>query len=176
MGAYVIHYLIEHHPVPPKMVLLGIWVVFFPKTFEPLIALKKLFVSKTGQLKKTNPEMGFDEENSKKNVGLWIRANTPPSEKVYVAGYSAQIQLYSERVSPSVYFNVTQTVFAKKRLFRDLLFNKAGMIVVPGLDKYSNIVDGDIRQFISRLVTESYLLDTTIENYAIYKYNRNSNY
>jgi hypothetical protein len=176
MGAYVIHYFIGHHPVPPKMVLLGIWIVFFPKTFEPLIALKKLLVSKTSQLKKTNHETGFDEENSKKNVGLWIRSNTLPSEKVYVAGYSAQIQLYSERVSPSVYFNVTQTAFSKKRLFRDLLFNKPGMIVVPGLERYSNIVDGDIRQFISRLATENYLLDTTIENYAIYRYNRNFNH
>lgn len=171
MGAYVIHYLVENQQAPPKMILLGIWVIFFPKTFEPLFALKKILISKTGQQNQNSRNTGFEDEYSKKTVGLWIRSNTLPGEKVYVAGYGAQIQLYSERVSPSIYFNITQTAFAKKRLFRDLITNKADMLVIPAFEKYSGLVDADVRQFINQLAVESYRLDTCIASYNIFKYN-----
>jgi len=169
MGAYVVQYLVENHQIPPKIILLGIWVIFFPKTFEPLFVIKKLFISKSGHLKRSKPDRGSDDEYSKRTVGLWIRSNTLPREKVYVAGYGAQIQLYSERVSPSIYFNITQTAFAKKRLFGDLLLNKPDMIVIPAFESYSNTVASDVRQFISGLAEEKYRLDTSIENYNIYR-------
>ncbi len=158
MGAFIIHHLIENHHAPPKMIMLGIWIIFFPKTFEPLFALKKLFFSRAGQVRQNDRVTRFDDEYSKRDVGLWIRSNTMPREKVYVAGYSAQIQLYSERVSPSIYFNITQTVFAKKRLFHDLLTNKPEMIVVPVQGAYLNLVDADIRQFVNQLAAENYRL------------------
>ena len=106
----------------------------------------------------------------KKMIGLWIRNNTDAKEKVFVAGYGAQIQAYSERQSPSVYFNVTQTPFAKKRLFADLLTNKPGLLVIPLSDKYAGDVDEDIRSYVQDLVTNNYILDTCLYNYNIYKY------
>ena len=90
--------------------MLGLWLVFSPKTFEPLLAVKKLFISKSNQ-RLNNNKAAFESENFKKLLGLWIRSKTSTSEKLYVAGYGAQIQAYSERVSPSRYFNVTQTLF-----------------------------------------------------------------
>ena len=173
MGAYVINYLMENHHTPPKMILLGIWIIFFPKTMEPLFALKKIFISKIGRQNQNSQSLAFDEDYSKRTVGLWIRSNTLPGEKVYVAGYGAQIQLYSERVSPSIYFNITQTATAKKRLFRDLLSNKADMLVIPAFEKYSGLVDADVREFISQLAMKNYRLDTCIASYNIFKYNEN---
>jgi hypothetical protein len=173
MSTFVINYLIENFHTPPKKILLGIWIVFFPKTFEPLFVIRKIFISKSNQIKPNgNKAAALDEENVKRKVGLWIRLNTLSNEKVYVAGYGAQIQLYSERVSPSIYFNVTQTLYAKKRLIQDLVFNLPDMIVVPLLERYSNSVDLDIRLFINQLVEKNYRLDTCIYSYNIYRQNR----
>ena len=169
MSAFVIDRLIENDHLAPRRFMLGIWILFFPKSFEPLFAIRKFFLP--GNPSSVNKKsLVYDDENKKKDVGLWIRNHSDAKEKVFVAGYGAQIQAYSERLSPSVYFNVTQTPFAKKRLFTDLLTNKPTLLVIPLSDKYAGTVDVDIRSFVQGLVTNNYTLDTCIYNYNIYKY------
>jgi hypothetical protein len=170
MSAYVVNYLMENQLAPVKKLLLGVWIVFFPKSFEPLFAVKKLFISKGRQSAPSRDTTTFDEENWKRVIGLWIRANTISGEKVYVAGYGAQIQVYSERISPTIYFNATQTPSAKKRLFSDLLSDKPALMVIPVSETYSGSVDPDIRSFINDLVTKDYRLDTCMHNYNIFRY------
>jgi hypothetical protein len=169
MSAFVVGYLIENHQVPPKMILLGIWIVFFPRTFEPLYAIKKLFISKNS-LVNSNPDTATDDnEISKKAVGLWIRSHTDSRDKVYIAGYSAEIQLYSERVSPSIFFNITQTSYAKKRLLDDLTANRPAMVVLPLSLKYRQSVDAGLRGAVDSLVAMDYQLDTIINRYDIFR-------
>ena len=169
MSAFVADRLIENDHVAPRRFMLGIWILFFPKSFEPLFAIKKFFLpGNPSSVNKNSP--AYEDENKKKDVGLWIRNNSDVKEKVFVAGYGAQIQAYSERLSPSVYFNVTQTPFAKKRLFADLLTNKPALLVIPLSDRYAGAVDVDIRSFVQGLVTNNYTLDTCLYNYNIYKY------
>src|SRR5664279_906074 len=172
MSAFVVNYLIAHHQLPPKILLLGIWIVFFPKTFEPLYTIKKLLNSGNSQI---NPDANrADEEHVdlKKTIGLWIRSHTAPGEKVYVAGYGAEIQLYSERVSPSIYFNVTQTSYAIKKLFQDLVSDKPAMVVLPLSQKYTQAVNADLRGFIDSLTVRYYKLDTCMYNYKIFRLGR----
>ncbi len=169
MSAFVVSFLIRNQPLPPRIILLGIWIVFFPKTFEPLYAFKKLLNSGN---KHTNPNAeSADDDNIglKKTIGLWIRSHTHAGEKVYVAGYGAEIQLYSKRISPSIYFNVTQTLYSKNRLFRDLLSDKPAMIAVPMSQKYVQSVDVDLRGFIDSLTAKDYDLDTSLYHYNIYR-------
>lgn len=169
MSAFVAGYLMENYQMPPKMILLGIWIIFFPKTFEPLYSIKKLFISRNDRL---NPNMSSavdDQETSKKTMGLWIRSHTAPGEKVYVAGYGAVTQVYSERISPSIFFNVTQTQYAKKRLFRDLATEKPVMVVLPSGPAYSLAVDPDMRYVIDQFILGNYRLDTSIANYSIFR-------
>lgn len=169
MAAFVVDRLMENNRIAPGRFMLGIWILFFPKSFEPLFAIKKFFLP--GNLSSVkNKSVTYEDENKKKEIGLWIRNNTDTKEKVFVAGYGAQIQAYSERQSPSVYFNVTQTPFAKKRIFADLLTNKPGLIVIPLSDKYAGNVHEDIRSYVQTLVTKNYMLDTCLYNYNIYKY------
>ena len=172
MSAFVINYWVENDRAPAKQILLGLWIVFFPKTFEPLFAFKRFFYSKNNLTKSDSQTPVFEDENMKKQIGLWIRSNTVASEKVYVAGYGAQIQVYSERQSPSIYFNVTQTPSARRRLFSDLLSDKPALMVVPLSEGYSVAVDPDIRQFINELAAKNYRLDTSMYNYNIFRYNK----
>jgi hypothetical protein len=172
MSAFFINYLLENNYAPAKQILLGIWILFFPKTFEPLFAAKKLFISKNNQSRSNSTAIAFEDENWRKLIGLWIRSNTVSREKVFVAGYGAQVQVYSERVSPSIYFNVTQTPFARRHLFADLISDKPALMVIPLSEGYSKSVAPDIRLFIDELVAKNYSLDTCVYNYKIFKYNQ----
>jgi hypothetical protein len=173
MSASVVEYVIENYHAPAKPVMLGIWIVFFPKTFEPLFALRRVFGSREVQ-SKSGGAGAVEAEELKRKIGFWIRSNTMPDEKVYVAGYGAQIQAYSERISPSIYFNVTGTAFAKKRIFADLVAYKPAMLVIPPAENYSGLMDPELKQFIHDLTVKDYQMDTCMGNYNIFRYNKTS--
>jgi hypothetical protein len=170
MSAFVVYFLVNNYHAPAKQVLLGMWILFFPKNFEPLFAAKKFFISRNSQPITSRKAVSFESENLKRLLGLWIKSRTLPSEKVFVAGYGAQVQVYSERISPSAYFNATQTEFAKNQLYFDLASDKPAMMAIPLLENYSNQVDGDIRHFINEMSIKNYRLDTCIYNYNIFRY------
>jgi len=175
ISALAVNYLLTTYKVPVRAVLIILVFSFFPKTFEPLFGLKKLFISKNSKPISICTQPYLENEDFKMEMGLWIKANTLFNDKVFVAGNGAQIQVYSERVSPSIYFNATQTQLAKKRLFLDLSSNKPVMVVVPLFPKYANLVDDDIRLFIGELVKNNYYLDTCLYSYNIYRHNKTIN-
>jgi hypothetical protein len=168
MASFIADRLVENDRIAPRPFLLGVWILFFPKSFEPLFAIKKFFLHGNSTVR--NRSAVYEDENSKKEIGLWIRNSTSTAEKVFVAGYGAQIQAYSERQSPSIYFNVTQTPLAKKRLFADLLQNNPAILVIPLSEKYSGGVDEDIRSFIRDFAANNYTFDTCLYHYNIYRY------
>ncbi len=172
MSAFVVYFLMANYHAPFKQIMLGLWIVFFPKTFEPLFAVKKFFTLKNSQGLMGKNDVAFEGENLKRLVGLWIRSKTIASDKVFVAGYGAQIQVYSERESPSIYFNETQTAYAKKHLFNDLSSNKPAMMVIPLSAGYTGVVDKDIQLFVKDFVSKNYKLDTCIYDYNIFRYDR----
>ena len=88
---------------------------------------------------------------------------------VYVAGFGAPVQAYSERISPTIYFNVTQTRLAKARFYSDMHRNKPAIILVPLFSEYHNLVSQDMRQFVDELVAKNYYLDRCMYNYNIYR-------
>jgi 4-amino-4-deoxy-L-arabinose transferase-like glycosyltransferase len=169
ISSFSINYLLITYKVPVRAVLVVLVLSFFPKTFEPLFGLKKLFVSKNNNPISSCNQPYSENEDWKKEMGLWIKANTLSNDKVFVAGNNPQIQVYSERLSPSIYFNSTQTAIAKKRLFLDLSSDKPAMIVIPLFPKYATLIDAGTRLFINELVGKNYYLDTCLYNYNIYR-------
>lgn len=170
MSGLSLGYLIENYKVPSKPVIIIIWIVFFPKLLNPFIDLKNLLSpppAMSAALCKQPYQQADD--NSKKELGLWIKSNTNPQEQVFVAGYGSIVQAYSERQSPTIYFNVTQTVTAKRRLFTDLKSNKPAMVVIPASQDYYDNVNGDIRSFIDSLVLANYSFETCSYGYKVYR-------
>jgi len=90
-------------------------------------------------------------------------------QKVLIAGYGAEAQAYSERLSPSIYFNVTQTSKAKERFIYEVTQDKPAVVAVPLFAEYTRDVGADMRSFIHELVTENYNLDTCVYGYNIYR-------
>ncbi len=170
MSALCVVHLIDNYKLPYKPLLIIVWLVFFPKLLEPLLNIQKIF---SGD--KVPPDTICHEpydkpdEGSRKKLGWWIRDNTTSGDMVYVAGYGAQVQAYSERISPTIYFNVTQTQLAKERFYSDMHKNRPAMILVPLFSEYSNFVSQDMRQFVDELVAKNYYLDRCMYNYNIYR-------
>ncbi len=172
MSAFVVNWLLENYKMNAWYLLIGIWILFFPKTFEPLFAIRRIFISQNSLSASDGHLKAWDEQDSKKKIGLWLRSNTTSGEKIYVAGYSAEIQAYSERMSPTIYFNVTQTPRARKQLFAELNSNMPALIVIPLSDRYSNSVSADIRSFVNRIVENNYVRDTSLYNYAVFRFKK----
>jgi len=169
-GAFVLAHLINLYNISMKQVMLIIWICFSSKLVEPLLNFQRVF---TGEFQKAEnfchePFIQPDESASRQ-LGLWIKSNTSPGEKVLVAGYGAQVQVYAERISPSIYFCATQTKLAKERFFNDIKRGKPEMILVPLFPEYKQFINADLRTYIDELVAKDYYFDRCMFNYNIYK-------
>lgn len=162
ISALAIYYLVKKYAISLRIAIIVLLIIFFPKITEPLFVLKEIFSPNQVILNNST-------EDLKKQFGLWIKSNTKPEEKIYIAGYSSQAQAYSERLSPSVYFNATQTPLAKQQLFFDLEKDKPAMIAIPQFASYKTLVDADIQQHINNLVSKNYYEDTSLCDYKVYR-------
>ena len=108
------------------------------------------------------------DDNSKKELGIWISSNTNLQEKVFVGGYGAIVQAYAERKSPTIYFNVTKTATAKRRLFADLEDSIPSMIAIPANGEYDSNMH-DIKIFIDSLISKNYSFTRCMYGYGIYR-------
>lgn len=170
MSALCVAHLVSNYKLPLKPIMIITWLVFFPKLLEPLIVFKKLVSGEPDDTALSCKEPYIKpDEGSRKKLGQWIRDHTKEQEEVFVAGFGAQVQAYSERVSPTVYFNVTQTHIARQRYFSDLLRNKPDMVLVPLFSEYNNFVSRDMREFLDQLLVKDYYPDTCMYNYNIYR-------
>jgi hypothetical protein len=165
INAFVLYKAFKKYNLPQNLTIVVLWISFFPKSLEPIVCLKQLLLPKT--------QNQVEAENSgdavKKKAGLWIKANSNENDLVLVAGYGSIVQAYSERVSPSIYFNVTQTKIAKDRFFKDITANKATLIAIPTDENYRKLVQKDIIDSINNLIKTYYLYDQSIAGYDIYK-------
>ena len=109
------------------------------------------------------------DESASRQLGWWLKTNTKPSDKVLVAGYGTQVQAYSERVSPTIYFCATQTTLAKERFYKDLQQNKPDVVLVPLFPEYQAYIDADLRTYIDQMVQKDYCLDRCMFNYNVYR-------
>jgi hypothetical protein len=169
MNAGAINYVAESYRINAKKIMIIVIICFFPRIIEPLATLKKMIF--TSNEKRTDYCSDLSQEPddySKRMMGLWVKSNTAKDDEVLVAGYGAIVQAYSERVSPCIYFNVTQTKRAKERFIDDIENSKPKMILVPQSEVYKRTVDYDIRDFIDKLTFRNYYFDKCLFGYYIY--------
>jgi len=170
MNGLSLSFLVENYKLPLRPILIIIWITYFPKLLNPLINARHLIFPESATATiGCEPPYPPANDNLKKKMGLWIKSHTYVQEPVFVAGYGAIVQAYSERQSPTVYFNVTQTATAKRRLFADLANSKPAMVVIPLSDDYASSVDDDIRNAIDSLVTRNYSYTNCMFSYAVYR-------
>ena len=121
MAAITTAQFIDVYKIRMQWVMIIIWICFSPKLLEPLVTFHEIF-------KQDSPDPSDfchtpyiqPDERACKSIGRWVKANTAPNEKVFVAGYGAAVQVYTERLSPTIYFNATQTRIAKARFYKDM--------------------------------------------------------
>jgi len=175
-GAIAAAHIIDTYKLPMPYVMLAVWVCFFPKLLEPVVTLKRVFMPEPFVSENyTRQPYIIPDEGLCRKLGLWVRNHTPITEKVYVAGFGGQVQAYTERLSPTIYFNVTQTQVAKQRFYRDMQQNKPGMILVPMFAQYRQYVGADLLNYVDSLVAKNYKFDACLYSYNIYKLKPGSN-
>lgn len=165
-GLTGIHFINKYN-FPLNKILIIIWICFFPKSLESVFVLT-IDESVRPDLYCKEPFIQPDDK-AVKALGEWIKANVKPQQKVFVAGFGASVQAYSERISPTIYFNATQTQIAKKRFYEDMKQNKAAMILVPLFPSYKRYIDSDMRAYIDQLAAKDYVFDRCMFSYAVYR-------
>lgn len=109
------------------------------------------------------------DEEAERRLGKWIKSETLDTDLVYVAGYGARVQVYSERISPALYFNITQNNYSKSRIYADLRRFPATIIAIPVFSSYKAWVDQDVRDYLDKIVAEKYRYDNCLYGYTIYR-------
>jgi len=170
MCAFYIDYLLDQYRFRTNLSLLIIWIAFFPNLSGQLVTVKKRLSNNVNSAQKLcTPPYTIPDEGTRKLLGWWVRNNTSQQDKVYIAGFGAQVQAYSERISPTIYFNVTQTTVAKVKFYSDMRSNKPTMILVPLFPEYKQTVGADMRQFVYSVVAKGYQLQGCMYNYNVYR-------
>ncbi|MBS1529883.1 MAG: glycosyltransferase family 39 protein [Bacteroidetes bacterium] len=169
MSALCIDQFIGRYKISANLALLVIFIIFFPNISEQSGNVgKAIFSLKEPKRGFCVPPYTIPDEGTRKRLGWYIKDNTATIDKVYIAGFGAQAQAYSERISPTVYFNATQTPTAKARLFTDLRSNQPQMILVPLFPEYKQTVSADMRDFVDSLVAKNYKPAGCVYNYEVF--------
>ena len=171
--AMVIDYSTRQWHITPGIILILIWIVFFPKTREPFVSLRNSLTRKPADQDSycANREI-IPDEAAKKRLGLWIKSTTKPGTQVLIAGFGAEIQAYAERISPSIYFNTTETAMAIRQLKRDLTYARPSLVLIPAYHEYEHQVIPELRSAVDDFVRYDYALDSCIFGYYIYRTKR----
>ena len=169
MSAACIGYFIDNYKLSPAIFVVAMTLIFFPKSMEQVRNIKLLFSEKPKTDQVCSPPYTIPGEGTRKLLGQWVRDNTNPSDMVFVAGFGAQVQVYTERISPTIYFNVTQTPAARQRFYSDMKHNKPAMVLVPLFPEYKQQVGADLCNFVDSLVTVNYRLMECRYNYNVYR-------
>lgn len=171
-NAIALSYLSQRYGIRLYLIFTLLFVIFFPSLSEPIQNIRILSGQTTVKPVYSQEPYINPVEGDRKLLAAWVKQHTKTTDLVLVHSYGAQIQCYSERLSPSVYFSINRTPMAKKHFYEDLDRNKPELILVPMFAEYQQFVDADQRQFVAKLVQQHYILDTTIYNYKIYRLNK----
>jgi hypothetical protein len=173
MNALAAAYLVERYRVKAfHWVWLAICIIFFPGISEAVRNANILIYGQTEKPIYGKPPYINPSEGDRKLLGKWVRDHTNVNDLVLVHSFGTQIQVYSERISPSVYFSITQTALAKTRFYHDLQRHEPAMILIPMFDQYQTYVDAGLRMFVARIIVKDYYLDRTLFNYKIFRHKK----
>ena len=164
MNGFVAAHFYERARKLGNTISVALWILFFP-FFEMLALIPFKTVSRYGHPCAYPSSVATD--SLKRAAGLHIKAISQPEDKVLVAGFGAIVQAYSDRLSPSIYFNVTQTEAAKRRFFSDVRSHPPKFLAVPKSNQYKATVLPEIRNFVDSL-SRSYDSTGCVGGYNIF--------
>jgi hypothetical protein len=169
-AAFCLAWLTDQNKISFKALMIIVWICFFPKTLEPLWGLRKTFINPIIPPKSyCNSARSITDEQAERRLGKWIKSETLDTDLVYIAGYGARVQVYSERVSPALYFNITQNNYSKSKIYADLWRSPPTIIAIPVFSSYKAWVDQDVRDYLDKMVAEQYQYENCLYGYSIFR-------
>lgn len=168
--------LIPESEKPKRFVqlLIIVAILWIPIYIEPVAAARKILFPRddSGRTVMLCQEpYPRPEDNDLKRLGLWIKENSQKGDLVYIASYGAPAQAYSERISPSRYFD---SIFlripgAGQELINDLLRKKPRLILIPRFHEYKVWAPKEVRDLIDQVVQNDYKYRDCHYGYEVYE-------
>jgi hypothetical protein len=155
-------------PLSPCLAVIVIW--FFPRVTESVDTVRQLLNPMADNpASYCNPPYPPLDNNARKKLGWWIRDHSQETDRLLIPFFSPTVQVYSERLSPSIYFSTNESSQAKERFYQEVREHRPEMVVVPLSEDYRKLVSADTRIFVQRLVDSGYRNDTCMYGYTIYR-------
>lgn len=149
-----------------------IWICFFPKETEPFFSAEEIgdpgVTTGTSQAYCSPPYPPLTNY-ARKQVGLWIKANTRPDEIVYVP--TPTVLVYTERRCPALYFSAgAEWETARHSFYHQISINTPDLIALPLNTGNEANVTAEQRDYMHNLANSAaYRVDTCINGYTIYR-------
>jgi len=170
-GGLFIDHMVGKYGMPFRPVLAMAAICFFPRTMEPILVFRQLFeppvaASSVGYC---NPPFSPLDNVSRKKLGWWIRDHTRETDRVLIPFFNPVVQVYSERVSPTIYFSLNENAPARARFYQEVREHRPEMVIIPLSDDYRKLVGVEMRSWIQHMVDTGYRNDTCMYGYTIYR-------
>ena len=170
-GGLFIDHVIRKHVIPFRPALAMVAICFFPRTMEPIRVLRQLLwppvaASSAGYC---NPPYSPLDNISRKKMGWWIRDHTRETDRVLIPFFCPVVQVYSERVSPTMYFSMNENTRAKARFYQEVRDHRPDVVVIPLSGEYRRLVSGEMRSWIQQMVDTGYRDDGCMYGFTIYR-------
>lgn len=171
MNAIAVAKLIERykHRVSFNLILVSVWIVFFPMLQEPFYNLQLLLGHDAKKIAYNVKPYVNPSESDRRSLGEWVKKNTKSTDYVCAWLWNTDTSLFRKNLTNHLFFSVIQTPLAKAQLRSDLALNKPEMILIPMFPQYVNLVSLDTRKFVNEMLIRDYYLERSLYNYKIYR-------
>lgn len=161
-------------PAHYGQIILIIFILWVPIYLEPVAALKNALMASPQNDRSAElcgQPFSKPNENDRKQLGLWIKEITAEEDLVYIAGYGAPVQAYSERISPTRYFDgmFARLPQAADEIRGDLVSSPPKLILIPRFDAYKLWVTDHMKNMVEKIVDQGYSYKTCYYGYDIFE-------
>jgi hypothetical protein len=162
---------IEKYGLPFGFCLAMIALCFFPGLREQVETIRQLF-TRPGVVDAAalcDPPYSPLDNISQKRLGCWIRDHTHETDRLLIPFFNPTVQVYSERLSPTIYFSLNEDPKARERFCQEVRARRPEMVIIPLGEEFRKFVSSGMRSWIQQMLDTGYRGDGCMYGYAIYR-------
>lgn len=160
--------------IRPQFVLVACLFLWFPFYFEIPANIYHHIAGREAWDGDCHISEPFPNDGQQKSAGRWIRDHTNAGDRIYIAGASAIVTFYSERVSSSRFFSTFPIPRQMEDVFAlDLEEYPPVLLLIPFYQGYNLTSTQNVRRILDNFILhKKYILSGCINGYDIYAHEK----